>query len=459
MPLAALREILAAANFRSAAMPDIGGSDPVVRSRYRVGTAGAAALGALGLAAAHVWQLRGGRTQRVSVDLRAAAASLRSARYLRIDGRAPQVWDPLSGYYPVRDGWISIHCNFANHRAAALGVLGTGEDRAAAEEATRGWDGLALEDAIHANAGCAGFVRSESAWAQHPHAAAVAGQPLLEIERIGDAPPEPLPAAARPLAGVRVLDLTRVLAGPTCARSLAEHGADVLKISAAHLPDSGLVELDTGIGKLSARLDLRTPSGADALRALAREADVFSQSYRPGALAARGFSPQALAELRPGIVCVSLGAWGGTGPWRDRRGFDSIVQSVSGMALASGEGGKPQLLPVSAIDYVSGYLMAFGAMVALVRRAEVGGSWLVRVALARVGRWIVDRGVLRDEVWRGVPDELPPEELAPLLAEMDAPDGRIRYLRPVVQLSETPPHWSRPPVPLGYHRPEWPPRG
>ncbi len=195
------------------------------------------------------------------------------------------------------------------------------------------------------------------------------------------------------------------------------------------------------------------------MRALARDADVFSQSYRPGALAARGFSPQALAELRPGIVCVSLNAWGGTGPWRERRGFDSIVQSVSGMALASGEGGKPQLLPVSAIDYVSGYLMAFGAMVALARRAEEGGSWMVRVALARVGKWIVDRGTFPDDVWRGVPDELPPEALASLLAEMDAPDGRIRYLRPVVQLSETPPHWRRPPVPLGYHRPEWPPRG
>jgi crotonobetainyl-CoA:carnitine CoA-transferase CaiB-like acyl-CoA transferase len=459
VPATALREILEAANFHPPGTPDIRGADPAVRTRYRVGTAGAAALGALGLAAAHLWQLRGGRAQRVAVDLRAAAASLRSARYLRINGKSPQVWDPLSGFYPVRDGWISIHCNFANHRAAALGVLGTAEDRAAAEQASRGWDGLALEDAIHAAGGCAGFVRSESEWARHPHAQAVALQPLLEIERIGDAPPEPLPAAARPLAGVRVLDLTRVLAGPTCARSLAEHGADVLKISAAHLPDSGLVELDTGIGKLSARLDLRTPEGVDALRALARDADVFSQSYRPGALAARGFSPQALASLRPGIVCVSLNAWGGTGPWRDRRGFDSIVQSVSGMALASGEGGKPQLLPVSAIDYVSGYLMAFGAMVALARRTQEGGNWLVRVALARVGRWIVDRGVLPDEVWRGVPDEVPPEELSPLLAEMDAPDGRIRYLRPVVQLSETPPHWSRPPVPLGYHPPEWPPRG
>jgi crotonobetainyl-CoA:carnitine CoA-transferase CaiB-like acyl-CoA transferase len=176
---------------------------------------------------------------------------------------------------------------------------------------------------------------------------------------------------------------------------------------------------------------------------------VFVQSYRPGALAARGFSPEALAKLRPGIVCASLSAWGESGPWSSRRGFDSIVQAVSGMA----HGDKPRLLPVSAIDYVSGYLMAFGVCVALGRRAREGGSWLVRVALARVGKWIVDRGEAAG--FRGLPEDLPDAELDALSAEMDAPDGRIRYLKPVLQLSETPPYFSRPPVPLGYHQPKW----
>jgi len=248
-----------------------------------------------------------------------------------------------------------------------------------------------------------------------------------------------------------------VLAGPTCAKSLAEHGADVLKISAAHLPDSGLVELDTGMGKRSARLDLRNPGEVKTFQRLIREADVFVQSYRPGALSGRGFHPEALAELRPGIVCASLSAWGPTGPWRERRGFDSIVQAVCGIAQAQGrEAGsdeKPRLLPVSAIDYVSGYLMAFGVCVALARRATEGGSWLVRVALARVGKWIVDRGTVED--YRGLPADLPESELAALLGEMDAPDGRIRYLKPVLGLSETPPYFARPPVPLGYHPPVW----
>jgi crotonobetainyl-CoA:carnitine CoA-transferase CaiB-like acyl-CoA transferase len=451
----ALEEILRAASFHPEATAEITGDDPVLRTRYRVGTAGAAALGALGLAAARLWQLRGGQPQRVAIRVRAAAASLRSARYLRIDDKAPEIWDPLSGFYPVRDGWISIHCNFPNHRDAMLAVLQTDPVREKAEAKTAAWAGQALEDAIHTAAGCAGFVRSEETWRRHEQAKAVASEPLLRIERIGDAPAEGLPHAARPLAGVRVLDLTRVLAGPTCARSLAEHGADVLKISAAHLPDSGQVELDTGIGKRSARLDLRSEGDLARLRALAREADVFSQSYRPGTLGARGLSPETLAELRPGIVYVSLNAWGERGPWRARRGFDSIVQSVSGMALASGDGGRPKLLPVSAIDYVSGYLMAFGAAVALARRAQEGGSWLVRVSLARVGQWIVDRGTFPDEVWRQTPEELEPEELAGLLAEMDSPAGRIRYLRPVLELSATPARWDRPPVPLGYHPAQW----
>ena len=445
--MASLAELFDAADFHPDVPVEITGADPVLPTPYRIGDAGAAALGAFGAAAAHLGEQRGLPRQRVSVDLRHAALSLRSARYLRIDGEPlPPVWDPLSGFYPVRDGWISIHCNFPNHRDAAMKVLGSEPDRKAAEAKSAGWKGEELEDAIHAAAGCAGFVRTADEWARHPQAAAVAAQPLIEIRRIGDAPPEPLPHCQRPLAGVRVLDLTRVLAGPTCAKTLAEQGGDVLKISAEHLPDSGLVELDTGIGKLSARLDLRRQ--ASVLEQLVKSADVFSQSYRPGALAARGFAPEALAKLRPGIVYVSLSAWGETGPWRARRGFDSIVQAVSGMAHRSSDGHKPKLMPVSAIDYVSGYLMAFGATVALARRAHEGGGWLVRVALARVGRWIVERGTVSDF-------DVPAE---PAFAHYMTEMGNISYLRSAAQLSHTPPQWTRPPVPLGTHPPAWPER-
>jgi len=330
-------------------------------------------------------------------------------------------------------------------------VLGNSPDRASAEAASRDWDGLELEDAIHAAGGCAGLARTAGEWARHPHSAAVAAQPLLEIKKIGESKPEPLPGGKRPLSGLRVLDLTRVLAGPTCARTLAEHGADVLKIAGPHLPDSGASEFDTGIGKLQAFLDLRSPQGVEKLKDLLKSGDVFSQSFRPGTLAARGFSPGQAAELRPGIVYVSLSAWGTAGPWRDRRGFDSIVQTVSGMAYAQG-GEKPKLMPVSVIDYVSGYLMAFGALVALARRATEGGSWLVRVSLARTGKWIVDRGTV--EEFSSVREP----EVKDLLIKTRSPVGEVEHLKPVLGLSDTPPYWERPPVPLGTNPPEWPTR-
>lgn len=447
---AALREITTVTGIDAPVR--VTGADPVFPTPFLVGMAGAAALGALGAAVSRLWALRTGRGQDISIRVRDAAASLRSATYLEIDGKKPEsLWDPWTGFYPVRkDRWVNIHCNFPAHRAAMASVLGAPADRKAAEAASRAWDGLALEEAIHAAGGCAGLARTEAEWAAHPQAAAVAREPLLALERIGDAPPEPLPATERPLGGVRVLDLTRVLAGPTCARSLAEHGADVLKISAAHLADSGAVEWDTGLGKRSAFLDLRAPGGAEALGALLRGADVFSQSYRPGTLAARGFGPEEAARLRPGIVYATLNAWGDAGPWKGRRGFDSIVQTVSGMAYAqSVASARPQLLPVSAIDYVSGYLMAAGAAAALARRATEGGSWRVRVSLAATGRWIAGLG--RIAAFREVPAELGPEELEGLLEA----HGTVRHLRPVLGLSETPPYWARPPVALGSHPPTW----
>jgi crotonobetainyl-CoA:carnitine CoA-transferase CaiB-like acyl-CoA transferase len=401
------------------------------------------------------------RRQAIAVDLRHAAAALRSARYLRIDGAPPrEPFDRLSGLYEACDGWVFLHCNFANHREAALAALGLPGDapREAVARAVAQWQGLALEEAIHDAGGCGGFARSAAHWAAHPQSAAIAGLPLIEIERIGDAAPEPLRSGHRPLSDIRVLDLTRVLAGPTCARTLAEHGAEVLKVSGPHLPHSGELEIDTGLGKRSCFLDLRAAADRERLVSLVRDGrcDVFSQAYRPGALAARGFAPEDLAALRPGVVCVELSAWGRTGPWAGRRGFDTVVQTVSGMALAQGGGIAPRLMPVSAIDYVTGYLMAFGAMVALLRRAEEGGSWRVRLSLARTGRWIVERGLLDVAAIAELPQDLPEAEIARFSQETPSPMGLLRHLAPVAQMAETPPRWARPPSMLGADAPAWP---
>jgi crotonobetainyl-CoA:carnitine CoA-transferase CaiB-like acyl-CoA transferase len=428
-----------------------------------VGVAGAATLAATGLAAADLWQARTGRQQDIAVDVRQATASLRSGHYLKVgDGNVAAGRNSIMGFYPAKDGrWSYIHANFPNHRAAALRVLGCDENRDAVARAVATWNAADLEEAIIAAKGAGGMVRTHAEWASHPQAAAIAALPLMEIVRIGDSPPEPLPEASRPLSGVRVVDVTRVLAGPTCARTLAEHGADVMKISAAHLPNIGYQEFDTGHGKLSTHLDLREQSDVDTLRDLVRQADVFSQGYRPGTLGARGLSPEELAALRPGLVYVSLCAFGHTGPWASRRGFDTVIQSVSGITARQGEvfPGKtpgPQFYPVSAIDYCTGYLMAAGAMIALKRRAEQGGSWLVRISLAQVGKWIVDLGEVPAEALKGVAEEFTPDELERWSMVSETPSGRLQHLKPVVQLSETPPYWARPSVPLGYHPPVWP---
>ena len=442
-----------------------GGVDPILPTPFRIGETSAAALAAVGLAASDLWELRSGRQQEVAVETRQATASLRSGKYMQMDGaHVSTERNTVMGVYPAKNGrWSYLHCNFPNHRAAALSVLGVPEDRDAVRHAVSQWDALELEEAILDAKGAGGMVRTIAEWSQHPQSAAIASLPLMEIVKIGDSPPEKLPDGDRPLSGVRVLDLTRVLAGPTCARTLAEHGADVLKITGAHLPNIGYQEYDTGHGKLSANLDLREQEDLDTLRGLVSDADVFSQGYRPGTLGLRGLSPEELAELRPGLVYVSLSAFSHVGPWASRRGFDTVVQTVSGITsrqaeLFPGAEAGPQFYPVSAIDYLTGYLMAFGALVALARRAREGGSWLVRISLAQTGHWLVGRGQVPENELNDVPKEFTPAELERWSMSSDTPVGRLGHLGPVVRLSETPPRWSRPSVPLGYNDPVWPER-
>src|SRR6266436_1138091 len=467
-PNEALRTILPIAGWGDTQTADVmftGGADPVLPTPFHIGAAGAATLAASGLAATELWQVRTGRRQRVTVDLRQATAALRSGHYLQLAGTdVSSERNTVMGFYPTRDGrWSYLHCNFPNHCAAALSVLGVAEDREAVARAASTWNAADLEEAIIAAKGAGGMARTQAEWAKHPQGVAVAALPLMEIMRIGDRAPEPLPTGDRPLSGIRVLDLTRVLAGPTCARTLAEHGADVLKITASHIAARDDQEYDTGHGKLSARLDLRQPDDLETLRGLVRETDVFSQGYRPGTLANRGLSPEELARLRPELVYVSLCAFSHNGPWASRRGFDTVVQNVSGITTRQGElfpGAEPgpQFYPVSAIDYLTGYLMAFGAMVALARRAREGGSWLVRISLAQTGRWLVDRGEVPEAALKDVAKDIPQAEIVRLSMDRDPPAGKLRHLGPTVRLSETQPYWARPSVTLGHNPPVWPAR-
>jgi crotonobetainyl-CoA:carnitine CoA-transferase CaiB-like acyl-CoA transferase len=430
------------------------GEDPVFVTPWRIARAGSAALGAVGLALSDLWRLKSGRPQAVTIDRHAATASLRSSTYVLQNGEKPVSWDPLAGHYPTKDGRVMfLHTNHPHHREGALRISGAKQaTREALAAAVAQWKGLEIEEAIAAGGCVGGLVRSREEWNAHPHGIAVAKLPLLDIVKIGEAPPQRLPKSDRPLGGVRVLDLTRVLAGPTSGRVLAENGAEVLHIAAPHLPYQTEILMDTGHGKRCAWLDLRDPAGVATLEGLARHADIFTQGYRPGTLSARGFSPERLAELRPGIVCVSICAYGHQGPWADRRGFDSIVQNVTGLSATQGTLAQPRNLPVQANDYIAGYLAALGAMVGLARRAEQGGSWLVRVSLVQVAHWIASLGTIDGA--SGM-KELPDAELAGMLMESDGPFGHLRHMRPVVQLKETPAFYARPAEPLGSSPARW----
>jgi crotonobetainyl-CoA:carnitine CoA-transferase CaiB-like acyl-CoA transferase len=431
------------------------GAEPALPSSFAVGTAAQASIAAMALAAANLHHQRGGPPQHVGIDMRHAAAEFRSERLFRVDGRdAPELWDAIAGLYPTSDGWVRLHTNFPHHRDGVLRLLGVGNDRAAVARALLGWQAQAFEDASAEAGLCVAALRSFGQWDASPQGQAVADWPV-SITRIGDAPPRPLPAAARPLEGLRVLEMTRIIAGPVAGRALAAHGADVLLVTAPHLPAVAPLVIDTGRGKRSAQLDLRDPAGAARLKALVGEADVFLQSYRPGVLAAQGLSPEALAAEHPGIVCASLSAYGREGPWRDRRGFDSLVQTASGFNLAeAGAAGetRPRPLPAQALDHASGYLLAFGILAALHRRAVEGGSWSVRVSLAGTGRWL--RGLGRLEQGFTAPDPAR-EDLADLLEESDSGFGRLSALRHAGRLDATPAFFARPSVPLGTDAPHW----
>ena len=439
-------------------------ADPILPTSFRIGEASAAALAAVGLAVSDLWKVRTGRGQEVAVDTRQATASLRSTRYLSLDAASvPTDRNTVMGFYPAKNRrWGYVHCNFPNHRAAALGVLGVEEDRDAVRRAVAQWDALELEEAIIAAKGAGGMVRTMEEWDQHPQAAAVASLPLMEIVKIGDSPPEPLPDGDRPLSGIRVLDLTRVLAGPTCARTLAEHGADVMKITAEHLPNISLPRNTTPATASSPRTSTSGSSETGRpCRGWCASATCSPRAIGRGASARAGCRPRSWQTLRPGIVYVSLSAFGHVGPWASRRGFDTVVQAVSGIASRQGElfpGAEPgpDFYPVSAIDYLTGYLMAFGVLVALERRTREGGSWLVRISLAQTGRWLVGGGQVPQAELSDVPKEFTTEEIEHWSTTTETPMGRLKHLGPVVQLSETPPRWARPSVPLGYNEPVWP---
>jgi crotonobetainyl-CoA:carnitine CoA-transferase CaiB-like acyl-CoA transferase len=436
------------------------GDEPQLPSSFRVAAAAQASIAAAGLAAARIWQLRSGQSQDVAVDMRHAVIECRSERYLRVDGKPPPpAWDAIAGVYKTRDHrFVRLHTNFPHHRDAVCKVLDCKPERDAVQAALMQWDAEAFETAAYGAGGVVAMMRSHQEWSASLHAQALARLPLLSIEKIGEAAPKPWPDGDRPLAGLRVLDLSRVIAGPVAGRTLAAHGADVLLISGPDLPAIPWLSIDTGRGKLTSFVELKSEQGRETLRGLLAQADIFSQGYRPRSIAALGFSPEEAATINPGIIYVSLSAYGHAGPWAERRGFDSLVQTSTGFNHAEGQAAGvdgPRELPAQMLDHATGYLMAFGAMMAKARQAREGGSWLVRVSLAQTGRWLWNLGRVADGL---VTEDLKGETIKPFVEEIPSGFGPLRSVTHAAILSKTPAFWARPAMPLGSHTPQWPAR-
>ena len=437
------------------------GEEPQLPSSFRVAAAAQTGIAAAAMAAAQIWRLRSGQSQQIAVDMRHAVIECRSERYLRVDGKPPPpAWDAIAGIYNTRDQrFVRLHTNFPHHRAAVCNVLNCKPERENVQAALMQWDGEAFETTAYAAGGVVAMMRSHEEWSDLPHAKAVATLPTISIEKIGEAAPKPWPAGNRPLAGLRVLDLSRVIAGPVAGRTLAVHGADVLLISGPELPAIPWLTIDTGRGKLSSFVELKTDQGRGVLRELLAQADIFSQGYRPRALEALGFSPQDAARINSGIVYVSLSAYGHAGPWAERRGFDSLVQTATGFNHAEGQAAGvegPKELPAQMLDHATGYLMAFGAMMAKARQSREGGSWHVRVSLAQTGSWLWNLGRMADGFNA---EDLKGEAVSPFVEEVPSGFGSLRAIRHSAALSKTPAFWSRPAMPLGSHPPQWPARG
>ncbi|MFK4655572.1 crotonobetainyl-CoA:carnitine CoA-transferase CaiB-like acyl-CoA transferase [Bradyrhizobium japonicum] len=441
------------------------GEEPQIPSSFRVAVAGQTTIAAAGLAAAEIWRLRCGETQDVSVDMRHAVAECRSERYLRLDDKPPPpAWDAIAGVYKTGDNrFVRCHTNFPHHRDAVCNVLGCEPERDKVQAALMQWKGEDFETAAYAAGGVVALMRSYDEWSALPQARALAELPLVSIEKIGEAPPKPWPQGLsngdRPLSGLRVLDLSRVIAGPVAGRTLAAHGADVLLVSGPELPAIPWLTIDTGRGKLTTLVELKSEAGRAQLRELLKGADIFSQGYRPRALAALGFAPEDAANINPGIVYVTLSAYGHAGPWAERRGFDSLVQTTTGFNHAEGQAAGidgPKELPAQMLDHATGYLMAFGAMMAKARQAREGGSWHVRVSLAQTGRWLWNLGRLDGGL--DTPDLTGEAVHAAFIEPMPSGFGTLKAVRHSALLSTTPARWSRPAMPLGSHPPQWPAR-
>ncbi|MDB1087635.1 CoA transferase [Streptomyces sp. ACA25] len=429
------------------------GAHGVLPARLPVRELARASVGVCSLAAAELLARRNRVTvPAVRVRESAVATAFVSERHLRIDGRTPTSFAPLSGFWPAADGWVRTHANYPHHRARLLRALdlpSTGDDRAQAERlsaalATRPahW----IQETVHAAGGLA--VAVAPAPEQTPEQDGNS-HPLVDRLSVQEHSARTLPAHELPAGGVRVLDLTRVIAGPVATRTLALLGADVLRVDSPALPEAADAHADTGMGKRSALLDLSSPGDRQVFEGLLASADVVITGYRPGALDRHGLDPGTLSARYPGLIVAQLCAWGWSGPWAGRRGFDSLVQAASGIAMTeAGDDGRPGVLPAQALDHATGYLLAAAVLRALSDRVADGRGQRLRLSLAGTASWLM-HGI------SPAPLDGAPHDPRPWLAETPSPCGTLRHALPPVHWAGAPRNWARPSTRWGSDLPRW----
>lgn len=434
------------------------GASPALPSSFQVGVAAQSSIALAALAAAQIGYARTGDVLTIAVDMN--QAEIECTGYFKIDGKVPASWAPLSGLYPCEDGHVRIHANFDHHRDGALKILGLhrAPESYSKDDLARAlmqWSAIDYETAAAKAGMVVSAVRSFEQWDSHPQAKVIDKLPLITIEKIGEAAPRQLPKTSpgmKVLDGLKVLDLTRILAGPVCGRTLAAYGAEVMLVNSPTLPNIDHIA-DTSRGKLSTHLDLRNPVDNGHLRKLISDAHVFVQGYRPGGLTGLGYAPEQIARLRPGICTVSLSAYGHDGPWADRRGFDSLVQTATGFnhAEAQAAGAKaPKALPVQILDYASGFLMAFAAEAAILKQQNEGGSWHASISLAQTAHWI--RGLGRVDANFNQSNL----DFSTALQQYPSNFGVLEAIPHAARFSAMKSDWHRPSSRPGSHPPIWP---
>jgi hypothetical protein len=443
------------------------GTVPAFDTPHKLTLAAASAIGVYALGVEQWSRMATGQHQTVGIDWMQAACSLNPGHFQTQSGYSLPALSLLTElkadfYKTADDRWFFPIGSYPHLRDGVLELLQCANTSEALGAAIARRKGADLEEAFAQRKLPGIFARSRQEWLAHPQGALLARMPAIHVEKIGDSEPEGAGTGSgasrsgmRALDGLRVLDLGHVIAGPIVARSLAEHGADVLRVTSPTMQDPFRQTVDTNIGKRSAFLDLNRAVDLQRARALIGGTDVVVQSWRPGSIARRGLGAEQAAHIRPGVIYVSVSCFGDTGPWGERGGFEQLGQAISGVSVAEGGSGRPRVVPTYLLnDYLTGYLGAAGVMMALIRRAREGGSYHVKVSLARTSMWVqelgLDAGFDPDRPRRHFA-----EELTPVLETRQSAYGPLEQLPPVAQFSRTRTAWTLPPAPNGAHAPEW----